>query len=375
MEALAKGALSAQPMRADREKEGGPRSRRRSVDPAVRALQIDELFRFAGTAAIFSFLGAVLTLGVLWDTNDLGRGTVWFFWATAVTFLRVVVITGYKRRQLGADPESWVRLLIAANALAGMQWGLLGTVLFPVEPGYRQLFTIMVITCFVGGSLSAYCYVRGAHEAFSLPAIVPPAIYLFFVQDGQHWFAGITALFFCFAILYYSYKMHRHMEERFALQVAHTDLLTLTGGVAERLAIENRELAHRVAVRGASTEAVRDASERLYALFLRSPLPMLECDADAKVVTCNPAAERLLGEREGDLVGRPLQQHLATVGRTRWEKGGPDSFLGSSESSMHEIEVLAHGVRVARTVASFTRLPAAEGLRPGFGVIVAAPPR
>ncbi|QJR16183.1 PAS domain-containing protein [Usitatibacter palustris] len=352
-------------------------TRRSPVDPAVRALQVEEVYRFAGNAAGFSYVGALFCMLVFWDTNDLARGSVWFFYASAVTLLRYMIVLSYKRREPGADVERWAKLVIFANLLAGIQWGLLGTVLFPLTHGYRELFTIMVITCFVGGSLTAYSAIRGAHQALAIPAIIPPAVYLFFVQQGTQVWAGTTALLFCVAIVYYSIKLNRHLEERFRMQVEHEDLLRVTGGVAERLSVENRELAHRAAVRGASMETARGEAERLFTHFLRLPLPVIECDGQARIVMCNAAAERLLGEREVDLVGRPLATHLVPVARKSRDPVGVDSWMGPVvESATLEVEILAHGIKVARGVmASFTRLPALEGATiPGFGVVLAAPP-
>lgn len=316
---------------------GGESGTAMSADPAVRALQVDEVFRFAGMAAAFSYFGALLTLGVLIDTGDIGRGSVWFFGATGVTLLRVMIVISYRRRDPASDPMPWGQLIIAANLLAGIQWGLLGTVLFPAGHGYRELFTIMVITCFVGGSLAAYSALPWCHQALSLPATIPTATYLFFIQDGVHLYAGLTGLFFCFAIVYYAMKLTRHFEDRFRLQVAYEDLLKVTGGVAERLAIENRELQHRAAVRGASMESAREQAERLFVHFLRSPLPMLECDAQAKVVSCNPAAERLLGEREAEMQGRPLSEHIASTGRVRLDAGA-DACFSAGDSFTQEVE-------------------------------------
>jgi PAS domain-containing protein len=346
----------------------------KAADPAVRALQIDEVFRFAGTAAWFSYFGAFLTLGVLADTGDLGRGSVWFLGATGVTMLRMITVVGYQRRDPARDPEPWAKLVIAANFLAGLQWGMLGTLLFPIEHGYRELFTIMVITCFIGGSLTAYSAIPWAHPALSIPATIPTAIHLFFGSGGTHVIAGVAALFFCFAIVYYSMRLTRHLQERFSLQVAHADLLRLTGGMNERLEMENRELAHRAAMRAASMESARDQAERFFAHFLRSPLPMLECDASALVLLCNPAAERLLGERESDMVSRPLAEHVLLTGRTRIDSGAM-GFFAAGDTATHEVEILAHGVRVGRAVATFTRLPAPHGGQPGFAVVFAAPPR
>src|SRR6187397_1513722 len=99
-------------------------------EPRLRALQVEELYRFAGTAAGFSYFGALLTFGVLIDIGDISRGAVWFLWATAVTVFRFATVVA-RRRSPASDPEPWARLVIAANLLAGIQWGALGVLLYP----------------------------------------------------------------------------------------------------------------------------------------------------------------------------------------------------------------------------------------------------
>ena len=333
-------------------------------EPRLRALQVEELYRFAGTAAGFSYFGALLTLGVLTDIGDATRGSIWFVWATAVTMFRFATLVAYRRRDPKSDPEPWGRLVIAANLLAGIQWGVLGTLLYPAGSGYGQIFVVMTITCFVGGSLTAYASVRGAHEALAIPATLPTAINLFFVQDGAHWFAGLTALFFCFAIAYYAKKLNRHIVESFRLQLERDDLLELTALLNEKLQQENRDLAHRAAVRGISIEAARERAGRLETLFENSPLPQLECDAGGYIITCNRATERLLGMRYEDIVGRSFASFLS----------GPHApgkaFPGAREPANVEIEVVDRKGERHPCTASFTPLPGHDGIKPGFALIL-----
>ena len=333
-------------------------------EPRLRALQVEEIYRFAPAATAFSFFGAILVLGVLIESNDIGRGAVWFLWATAVTFFRTICIVSYRRRNPESDPVAWGRLVIAANLLAGVQWGVLGTLLFPESAGYLQLFTLMVIICFVAGSVTAYAALRGAHEALSIPATIPSTLYIFFFQSGAHPFAGAMALFFCFAIVFYAGKLHRQLEQAFRLQIERDDLLTLTAMLNEKLQRENQELAHRVAVRGATAESARDRAERLEALFERSPLPQLECDAAGTIIMGNPAAERLFGLRHEELAGRSLATLIAIPGTEL------KSLTSTREAEILGAEALGReGLHVPCT-ASFTPLPASEGGRPGFAVVL-----
>ena len=229
-------------------------------EPRIRALQVEELYLHAPAAAAFSYFGALITLGVLIQVGDIARGTVWFVWATAVTFLRAICIVAYRRRSPDSDPDAWGKLVVAANLLAGIQWGILGTLLFPQTPGFLQLFTFMVIICFVAGSITAYSAYRGAHEALSIPAALPTAVYIFFVQSGVHWYAGAMALFFCFTIVYFSGRLNRHMERAFRLQVERDDLVSLTSILNEKLGRENKELAFKLAVKDQALDRTRSTA-------------------------------------------------------------------------------------------------------------------
>ncbi len=337
-------------------------------EPRLRALQVEEFYRYAPLMTAASFFGALLTLGVLIENNDIGRGAVWFLWATAVTFFRSICIVSYRRRNPESDPEAWGRLMIAANLLAGVQWGLLGTLLFPDSAGYLQLFILMVIVCFVGGSVTGYAALKGAHEALSIPATIPSTIYIFFVQSGVHLYAGTMALFFSLAIIYFGRRLHRHLERGFRLQIERDDLLTLTAMLNEKLERENKELAHRVAVRGVTAEHARERADRLEALFERPPLPQLECDSAGNIIMGNPAAERLFGLRHQDLAGRPLASLLAIPGTQL------KALTSTRDAEILGAEALGReGLRVPCT-ASFTPLPAAEGGRAGFAVILTGIP-
>ena len=337
-------------------------------EPRLRALQVEELYRFAPTATGFSYVGALVTLGILITQGDIGRGAVWFLWATAVTCFRCVCIVSYRRRNPDSDSEAWGRLMTAANFLAGVQWGILGTLLFPSTPGYLQLFTLMVIICFVAGSVTAYASVKGAHEAMSIPATIPTTVYLFFIHDGPHFYAGVLGLFFCFAIVFYARKLHAYLEQGFRLQLERDDLLTLTSMLNQKLERENRDLAHRVAVRGATVETARGRADRLEALFDRSPLPQIECDSTGVVVTCNCAAERVFGLSHDELVGRPLSMLLASPGSEI------QALAFASRAETFAVEARARqGLRL-QCSASFTPLPETDGRRPGFGVVLSGIP-
>jgi PAS domain S-box-containing protein len=332
------------------------------------ALQVEEVYSLAPTAAAFSYFGSLLTLGVLVEIGNAVGGGIWFLYVSAVTFFRAFLFIAYRRRAAGTDVRRFAHGMLLANLLAGVQWGLLGTLFFPAGPVYAQLFTLMVIICFIAGSVTAYAAVRNAHESLSVPATIPTSIYIFFFQTGTHWYAGVMALFFCFAIVFYARKLHRHLEEGFNLQIERDDLLALTGMRNEKLDRENRELAHRVAVRGVSVESARERADRLEALFERSALPQIECDSAGNVLIANPAAERLFGLRHEQIAGRPITELLVITGTDA------KALAYSPKAEVFEVEARARGGLRLPCRASFTPLPAVDGRHPGFGVVLTGLP-
>ena len=274
-------------------------------DHQLRTLQVAELYRFAPIMAASSYVGALLTLAVFFDDKQLGSGLYWFAYATAILLYRIAVIVAYDQRR-SHSPALWGNLAIVGNLLAGVQWGLLGTVLFPTEHGYREIFAVMVITSYVGGSITAYASVKWAHPALSIPAAIPPAIYLFFFHDGMHAAAGCAALFLVCATVYFAIKENRMIEQRLKLLIQNHLLMHQVEHANARLLSENRNLAHRAAVR---LKRARNAQSRATLLglhFAQSPLPMLECDAHYRVLGLNAAAEEAFGYRADEIVGHSM---------------------------------------------------------------------
>ncbi|MBK8322808.1 MAG: hypothetical protein IPL06_08735 [Betaproteobacteria bacterium] len=188
----------------------------------VEALQVASLFRTLPVASASAAFGVLLCFAFFAADGLKGAHVAWLLYGVAVAGARFALCLAWAHRQdqfPDLEPRDWARLAVAANFLAGVQWGLLGTWLFPEEPGYRQSFALMVITCFVGGSITAYAPVKWAHPALSLPATLPSTAYIFFVESGPHVVAGTMAFFFSGMVLYYALRETEQVAERLRADV------------------------------------------------------------------------------------------------------------------------------------------------------------
>lgn len=193
-----------------------------SYSREVEALQVAALYRSLPVASAAAAFGVLLCFAFFAADGLKGAHVAWLFYGLVVAVVRFALCFAYEHRHdrfAGFEPRDWARLAVAANLLAGVQWGLLGTWLFPDEPGYRQSFAIMVITCFVGGSITAYAPVKWAHPALSLPATIPSTAYIFFVESGPHLVAGTMAFFFSGMVLYYALRESEQVAERLRADV------------------------------------------------------------------------------------------------------------------------------------------------------------
>ncbi len=275
------------------------------------ARQVDELFRFAASAVAFSYLGSVITLLVFYDTGDIGRGLYWFALATAVMLFRGSVVWRYQSQRRVRNPEIWARLMIAGNFLAGLQWGLLGTVLYPTEPGYRELYSVMVIIAYVAGSIVAFSAVRWAHEALAIPAALPAAIYIPFFHDGvMHLWSGLMSLFFVFTVLFFARKQNLLERKRLLYEIENESLLEKLNGANSELGLKNEELKFRAEVVSRAQLESRRRAGILASHVERTLLPVIECDSQFCVVEWNEAARVTLGYTITEVRGRNLGELL-----------------------------------------------------------------
>ena len=189
------------------------------IPPAVLAhdvetLQVAELYRNMPVGAGSALLGTFLCVLVLAEGGLGEKHVAWLGYGIVVAILRLGLCWAYRAGAMALDSRDWGRLAVLGNFLAGIQWGLLGTWLFPDEPGPLQNFAIMVITCYVGGSITAYAPVRWAHPALSIPATVPSTVHIFFFESGPHPLSGFMAFFFVGMVLFYAFRETEAVAQR-----------------------------------------------------------------------------------------------------------------------------------------------------------------
>ncbi|MCY7389496.1 MAG: PAS domain-containing protein [Burkholderiales bacterium] len=335
------------------------------------AKQVNELFVFAPAAVAFSFIGSIVTVVVFYDTGELQKGLFWFLFATLVMFFRAVVAFGYRQQAKPvARPEDWARLMIVGNIFAGIQWGLLGTVLFPAEHNYRELFTVLVLTSYVAGSITAFSPVKWAHLAMAIPASLPSAIYIFWMRDGMNWLGGGMALFFIFCVLFFSYKQHEIVACRLKVELENEELLARSLETSSSLSVSNNELKTRTEIEQRAKLEAKARADQLGAHVSRTLLPIAECDRNLNVIEWNAAAEATLGYRHKDVRGQHLTSLLLPAENQLAGKPAIEKLLREDRASTIDIPLqTSRGQRIPMHLF-FTPIQSADGVPTRVAVIM-----
>jgi diguanylate cyclase (GGDEF)-like protein/PAS domain S-box-containing protein len=234
----------------------------------------------------------------------------WVCWSGSVLAIYLVRIAGIARffRQAIIDDDGWKRwrrFYVLAAALSGLAWGA-GAFILPDRLAIETLFALLV-----GGmsatSATAYSAVRGAGEAFALPAMSMVTIYLA-SKSGEIYLTMSLLLVVHTAItLITARRMHRAVADniRYALEMERVTQ-RLRQSQAETDAL-NASLKSEMERRARDAEAIRRSEEDLRMILENMQDVFYRTDMDGLILRFSPSVEKLLGYRPDELVGKPVQ--------------------------------------------------------------------
>jgi len=314
--------------------------------------QTAELYRLMPASTAFAYVGAFLTFLMLASTGDLQRGAYWFAFASSIMLFRVLTMMEYRHHanDRGNSPTTWKWLAIFMNFLAGVKWGLLGTVLFVEAPLYRVTFTVIVVVSYVGGSIVSYAPVRFAHAALALPAVIPATIYLFFVGEQANLIAGVAALFMVVALIVTAEVQYRLVRARLLFEIENDARVRAVEVENNTLGVDLRKLTHRAEVIKRSQIEARRRADTLSHHMQNTLLPVIECDQRGRIVEWNEAATAAFGYQLGDLSELGLDKLVVTSPGTKAWADVYSSALEGKIPTVIEVSVLKKsGTRAAAT--------------------------
>jgi PAS domain S-box-containing protein len=258
------------------------------ADPAlVRADRVEQLYSQTPIAIAASFVAGAIATVELW--NKWLWLLVFSWWVLVVTFsiATTALLVGYRRTENKVDTAPhWLRW-IGISALAnGCCWGFAGAVFFPSLSGQEQIFLAFL---FVGMASIGIPVYAASWQIFALYAggILLPFIYVL-TTFGDRLFRDIALLvpLFYAVCVTIAYRLNGVFDSGYRLRHAY-----------QRQLVELEEARRQI-----------EASGRKLALFFeRSPIAVLELDAQGVIHEMNHAGELLFGYAAAELIGQSVK--------------------------------------------------------------------
>ncbi|MBI2289329.1 MAG: EAL domain-containing protein [Betaproteobacteria bacterium] len=267
--------------------------------PAVFAEQVRLLYRLSKPAYVGTLVNVMVIALALRNVVPLPLLLSWVALVTVVTLARYLLFKAYFARPLPVeDAPLWANRFSVGALVMGCMWGLLGSVLMPQEEIMYQFLIVFLIVAMVASAMMVLTPLKLPLIAFSMPALLP-VIFAMFVQGGDvHFYMGVLLLVFV-AVLMGTYPI---MHET---HVASLRTRLENNALIEHLSEANRRQTGQLEQQKITDEALRQSTRKLEALIDASPLGIAVFDMEAKIQRWNPAAERLFGWTEREVLDKP----------------------------------------------------------------------
>ena len=241
------------------------------VSSPVYAEQVRHVYRlspagYLGTLAIAS----IVTYG-LWNVVENAVLAVWFAAVCAITFGRYLLYRAYVRSLPGSESTAnqWANRFFLGAVAMGCMWGLLSTALFPHRSLPHQFLVIFVVGGMVLTAAGVLSTVKRVFYGFTLPAIVPLLMVLLLKGESLYVLMGALGVVYTVGVLAFAAEMRANV-----LASTHAQ------------------------------EELRQTTQKLQALINASPLAIIVRDAEGRIERWNPAAERMFGWSEAEVLRR-----------------------------------------------------------------------
>ena len=274
--------------------------------PEIFSAQVHLLYRLSKPAYVGTLVNVMVIAMALRNVTPLPSLLIWVALVTVVTLARYLLFKAYfaRPRQVVEAPL-WANRFSVAALVMGCMWGVLGSVLMPQEEITYQFLIVFLIVAMVASAMVVLTPVKLPLLAFSLPSLLP-VIFAMFVHGGDvHFYMGVLLLVFV-AVLLGTYPiMHETHVASLRMRYENSGLVARLSEANREAAAANRGMTEQLRQREQADEALRRSTLKLEALIDASPLGIIVYDVDAKIQRWNPAAERLFGWTEQEVLNQP----------------------------------------------------------------------
>jgi EAL domain-containing protein (putative c-di-GMP-specific phosphodiesterase class I)/PAS domain-containing protein len=185
-------------------------------------------------ALISSFL-----VWVLWPVANHTALLYWDAYILFVTLCREHLAYLYTRAQKNEDNiKIWLNIYVGGVFFSGLGWGLQLILVVPPEQTIHLIAAVFLLGGLVTGSAATLSSLKYSFAVFSIPAILPGALYLISIDRELTFVIGCSLFLFLVFILFIALRMHKTVFYSLKKQFEVSNLLSVIE--AEKIELEEK---------------------------------------------------------------------------------------------------------------------------------------
>ncbi len=248
-------------------------------DPRLLRGQLQTVFKFYFIAITSSYVLVLLNGFALWNVANKTTVFIWLLVATVVSLVRYYLSSIFRRDEEAFSHSTWMSLHTLMTLLSAIIWGYALLELMPDDSLAHQFLMIIAIAGLCSGASSTLAFSPLAYLLFLAACLIPMSIRLYMIESN---YSGLL-FSLCYIYMYFMWTTCRRNSET-ALQ-----------NLEKSFILDEKEL------------ALNQAHQRVDLHIDRSPLGIIEWDADLKVSRWNPAAENIFGYSSEEMLGKSFR--------------------------------------------------------------------
>lgn len=192
----------------------------------IRTEQLRTLFDQTRITLFGSVAVAIVVFFVLLDKTEFKWLVVWATFFSLVAAGRLILYSAYHRKKLvDSDLEKWYLGYLIGITLGGLTWGSAGLLLAVTPSILVQGFIIISVGGVLVGALSSHAVLIPAYLAFVLPAMLPLAIWQFWIGESPNIGFGLLILLFLSVLVLNARYYHRNFLTSLQMQQKNIQLV------------------------------------------------------------------------------------------------------------------------------------------------------
>ena len=232
-------------------------------------------------------------------------------------FLAVVLVRALQHRfyaHATTSPERlhrWCRAYFATTVLSGVVWGC-AALLVPTDSLTEQVFIAFLTGGLAAGATASYAGVAWLSHAFIVPSTGLVALGLLLNGDRMAGVMAAMVVLFGGLLFVMARSMHLTTVSSLRLRMENRGIVAYLSEANASADLLNQELVQEVGERRQAEQALRESEERFRSL-VESATDGIGFTFEGKIYYANQAALDLIGYTVEEVLGKPIEQFLATT--------------------------------------------------------------